>query len=159
MAASYLGVLNCDERLTQALDMIINPYTALYQSATKPRKRPTPNQAMYRSNALTAKFFQSPSLTDQLTVDCRSLPGQSEECVLEHVRKALGTAISDDMDHCSVHVKYAHIRYQSNTVWRLNCLHALFWHGDVQSVWPRAPIIVFMPPVFFTFDGHVSIVV
>eukprot|EP00903_Cladosiphon_okamuranus_P015751 g14537.t1 len=41
-----------------------------------------------------------------VTVDCRTLPGQDEAYVLEHVRRALGPAIADDHDHCNLSVKY-----------------------------------------------------
>lgn len=41
-----------------------------------------------------------------VTVDCRTLPGQDEEYVLEHVRQALGPVIADDHEHCSLAVKY-----------------------------------------------------
>ncbi|CAN0079628.1 unnamed protein product, partial [Ectocarpus sp. 6 AP-2014] len=37
-----------------------------------------------------------------VAVDCRTLPGQSEEYVLDHVRKALGSDIASDVDHCSI---------------------------------------------------------
>lgn len=43
----------------------------------------------------------------QVTVDCRSLPGQSEEYVLTHLRKALG-ATCDDTEHCSLRVRSGH---------------------------------------------------
>lgn len=39
---------------------------------------------------------------EKVTVDCRTLPGQSEEYVLDHVRKALGSDIANDVDHCSL---------------------------------------------------------
>lgn len=39
-------------------------------------------------------------------VDCRSLPGQSEEYILEHIKRALGPAIADDAQHCTVRTKY-----------------------------------------------------
>lgn len=41
----------------------------------------------------------------QVTVDCRTLPGQDEDYVLDHVRRALGPTIADDHDHCLLSVK------------------------------------------------------
>ncbi|CAM9421829.1 unnamed protein product, partial [Sphacelaria rigidula] len=37
-----------------------------------------------------------------VTVDCRTLPGQDEAYVLEHVRRALGPTICGDTEHCSI---------------------------------------------------------
>ncbi|CAN0330849.1 unnamed protein product [Pylaiella littoralis] len=39
-------------------------------------------------------------------VDCRTLPGQGEEYVLEHVRRALGSYTSEDDEHCSIRVTF-----------------------------------------------------
>ncbi|CAM9911892.1 unnamed protein product, partial [Hapterophycus canaliculatus] len=40
-----------------------------------------------------------------VTLDCRTLPGQGEDYVLEHVRRALGSDIVGDEAHCSLRVK------------------------------------------------------
>ncbi|CAM9555943.1 unnamed protein product [Ascophyllum nodosum] len=40
-----------------------------------------------------------------VTVDCRTLPGQDERYILDHLKSALGPKISDDCDHCSFLVK------------------------------------------------------
>ncbi|CAN0126031.1 unnamed protein product, partial [Scytosiphon promiscuus] len=41
-----------------------------------------------------------------VTLDCRTLPEQDEDYVLEHVRKALGSDIAGEEAHCSLRVKY-----------------------------------------------------
>ncbi|CAN0036822.1 unnamed protein product [Laminaria digitata] len=52
------------------------------------------------------RFLSRHRYHGKVCVDCRSLPGQSEEYILEHVRRALGPAIFDDAEHCSVRTRY-----------------------------------------------------
>lgn len=54
----------------------------------------------------TCKYFQQQyRMPSQVTVDCRTLPGQDEEYVLDQVRRALRSDIADDQEHCSLAIK------------------------------------------------------
>lgn len=58
----------------------------------------------WRNRFIVTRFMLLSKL-QQVTLDCRTLPGQDEEYVLEQVRRALGPVIADDQDHCSLSVK------------------------------------------------------
>ena len=49
------------------------------------------------------------ALSKQVTVDCRTLPGQDEAYVLDHVRRALGPAICGDTEHCSINFRFTNV--------------------------------------------------